>query len=358
MADNVLITAGTDTTVATDDVANVHFQKVKINLGGDGVDGALWNGAVTITSGTVTLASNSGIDVGDVTINNASGASAVNIQDGGNTITVDNGGTFAVQVDGAALTSLQLLDDTVYVDDGAWTDNVSKHILVGGVYQSAPQTVTNGKATPFLTDSAGRLATVLGGFDINGIDTDSGSATASTLRVVLATETVLVGGDIAHDAADSGNPVKIGGKASTSPPPAVANGDRVNAWFDEYGRVQVAPVKAIPSGDVISISGNVLLAPQRQPINVNTNGQILVSGIVNRKIRVLHGLLMAPTAVTVNIKSNNNYDLSGPTPLGATGGFQIPHADIGNFETLPGQNLTIALSASVQVGGWLTYVIV
>lgn len=39
----------------------------------------------------------SGTDIGDVTINNSTGASAVNIQDGGNSITVDNGGTFAVQ---------------------------------------------------------------------------------------------------------------------------------------------------------------------------------------------------------------------------------------------------------------------
>jgi len=36
-----------------------------------------------------TLGANSGVDIGDVTINNASGASAVNIQDGGNSITVD-----------------------------------------------------------------------------------------------------------------------------------------------------------------------------------------------------------------------------------------------------------------------------
>jgi hypothetical protein len=40
-------------------------------------------------SGTWTLGANSGVDIGDVTINNASGASAVNIQDGGNSITVD-----------------------------------------------------------------------------------------------------------------------------------------------------------------------------------------------------------------------------------------------------------------------------
>lgn len=57
--------------------------------------GRLW-GSVKIDSalpaGTATigkLATNDGIDIGDTTINNASGASAVNIQDGGNSITVD-----------------------------------------------------------------------------------------------------------------------------------------------------------------------------------------------------------------------------------------------------------------------------
>lgn len=42
-------------------------------------------------------------------------------------------------------------------------------------------------------------------------------------------------GNIAHDAVDSGNPVKVGGKAHTSEPAAVANNDRVNAYFDENG---------------------------------------------------------------------------------------------------------------------------
>jgi len=62
---------------------------------------AIPSGTYTITGavsadqrGTWILGANSGVDIGDVTINNASGASAVNIQDGGNTITVD--GTVAV----------------------------------------------------------------------------------------------------------------------------------------------------------------------------------------------------------------------------------------------------------------------
>lgn len=52
------------------------------------------SGALTADVSGSTLAANSGVDIGDVTINNAAGAAAVNIQDGGNSITVD--GTVAV----------------------------------------------------------------------------------------------------------------------------------------------------------------------------------------------------------------------------------------------------------------------
>lgn len=57
-----------------------------------------------------------------------------------------------------------------------------------------------------------------------------------------------INGDVAHDAADSGNPVKVGGKAATSTPAAVSNGDRVNAYFDEYGRLVVKAVPVDSSG--------------------------------------------------------------------------------------------------------------
>lgn len=48
-------------------------------------------------------------------------------------------------------------------------------------------------------------------------------------------------GDVAADAADSGNPTKIGGVARTANPTAVASGDRVNASFDDLGRLLVWP---------------------------------------------------------------------------------------------------------------------
>uniref|UniRef100_A0A6M3K891 Uncharacterized protein n=2 Tax=viral metagenome TaxID=1070528 RepID=A0A6M3K891_9ZZZZ len=46
-------------------------------------------------------------------------------------------------------------------------------------------------------------------------------------------------GNIAHDTVDRGDPVKIGGKASSSKPTAVSSGDRVNAYFDTFGRQHI-----------------------------------------------------------------------------------------------------------------------
>jgi hypothetical protein len=74
------------------------------------------------------LAANDGVDIGDVTINNASGGSAVNIQDGGNSITVDNGGTFAVQ------------DSQVIADNATFTDGTSKVFVAGFIYDEVAGT--------------------------------------------------------------------------------------------------------------------------------------------------------------------------------------------------------------------------
>ena len=64
--------------------------------------------------------------------------------------------------------------------------------------------------------------------------TDSTKANSRYVRVSTAGNP-LVAGDVDHDAADSGNPIKFGGKASTVTPTAVASGDRVNAYFDTTG---------------------------------------------------------------------------------------------------------------------------
>lgn len=55
----------------------------------------------------------------------------LSVDDNGGALTVDNGGTFAVQVDGAALTALQLIDNPVIVDDAAFTPATSSVSMAG-----------------------------------------------------------------------------------------------------------------------------------------------------------------------------------------------------------------------------------
>lgn len=85
----------------------------------------------------------------------------------------------------------------------------------------------------------------------------NGQATmANSAPVVLASDqsTLPTGGSVAHDAVDSGNPIKFGGKVSTSTPTAVANADRVDALFDEYGR-QVISDRDVELGLTIGTTG-------------------------------------------------------------------------------------------------------
>lgn len=57
-------------------------------------------------------------------------------------------------------------------------------------------------------------------------------------------------GDVAHDAADSGAPVKVGGTATAALPTAVTEGDRVQASYDLQGRARSAAtvVDPLPAG--------------------------------------------------------------------------------------------------------------
>lgn len=122
---------------------------------------------------------------------------------------VTNAGTFAVQVDGAALTSLQLIDDTIFVDDAAFTPATSKVLAIGfEVDDTSPDSVDEG---------------------------DIGAPRMSASRIIY------VQGQLAHDAVDAGNPLKIGAKAQSAEITAVANGDLANLITDLVGKLIVLP---------------------------------------------------------------------------------------------------------------------
>src|SRR5690348_1466472 len=62
------------------------------------------------------------------------------------------------------------------------------------------------------------------------------SVTSVSSATVTQATTFAVAGDIANAAADSGNPLKMGGVGHTANPTAVTDGQRVNAAFDKLGK--------------------------------------------------------------------------------------------------------------------------
>ena len=56
-------------------------------------------------------------------------------------------------------------NDSIYVDDADWTDSTSKHTLVGGLYQSTPQTITDGDTGPLQVNANGNLIVDLSATD-------------------------------------------------------------------------------------------------------------------------------------------------------------------------------------------------
>jgi hypothetical protein len=71
------------------------------------------------------------VDANDAAALACTTAGALHVADAGGSLTVDNGGTFVVQVDGAALTALQVIDNPVLVDDAAFTPATSSVMMAG-----------------------------------------------------------------------------------------------------------------------------------------------------------------------------------------------------------------------------------
>ena len=127
---------------------------------------------------------------------------ALNIADAGSSITVDNAGTFVVQIDGAALTALQLIDDTIITDDAAFTVGTTKVSMKGGyavAHGSNPDAADAGDAGAMLMNRH-RIPFVMGGHpniitrttyiaDADGAQTNAsivGTIAAGTRMVVTA----------------------------------------------------------------------------------------------------------------------------------------------------------------------------
>lgn len=202
---------------------------------------------------------------------------------------VTNAGTFAVQVDGAALTALQLIDNIVLAEDAAHVSgDPGVQLLAVRTDTPAARSGADGDYEP-LQISAGRLWT---------------STTVTSLPA--STNTLEVVGDVAHDAAAAGNPVLVGAYASATAPTAVsANGDAVRLWATTSGALNVAD-----GGGSITVDNAGTFAVQAT-LQASTNTQEVVGDAADDAATAGNPVLIGGVAVET--------DGTDPTTVSAEG---------------------------------------
>lgn len=173
-----------------------------VSSSGDSGSGAASSGSVVVTSGSIAITSG--------------------------TVTVES--------------TVDTAESQVIFDNAGFTDGSSAVFPAGYIFDEIAGTaLTENDAAAARVDS--KRAQVF---------TLEDATTRGRRAAVATTGGVAVGGDVAHDTADSGNPAKVGGKAADVLPTSVAAGDRVNAYFDLAGKQHVVASTDGAGADVFS----------------------------------------------------------------------------------------------------------
>ena len=204
MADNVAITAGSGTNIATDDVAGTHYQRMKL------VDGTL--------DSTTAIAAGGGLE-----------AAALRV-----TVASDSTGVLSVDDNGGSLT----VDGTVTANAGTGSFTVAQ-ATAGNLNATVVQATAanlNATVTGFSTVGAAAFVKITDGTNTATVNTNGG---------------LEVTGGVPHDSVDAGNPLKLGAKAEASVTAVtnVADADRTDVYADINGVLLTKD--HVPYGDII-----------------------------------------------------------------------------------------------------------
>ena len=283
MADNTTLNAGTGgDVIATDDIAGVKYQRVKLSVGADG--------------SAADAASGGGTEAGSLRVTIASDSTGVlSVDDNGSSLTVDNGGTFAVQPAGsvahdAAGTGVNPVLNGAYASAAAPTDvsadgdAVRLWALRNGAlatqptYSGIPAVSGNGASgtgvqrVTIANDSTGVLATV------TNVATIGTSVTPGTSAAHLGKAE-----DAAHASGDTGvMSLAVRRDADTSL--VSADGDYAPLQVNAAGSLKVAITSGAGSGGTSAADGSTFtrattsLTPAGAVVETSaptlTNGQV------------------------------------------------------------------------------------
>jgi len=282
MADGVNITAGSGVVIASDDVGGFQYQRVKISQGADGsatdvssaapLQVTLANTGANATPLVVDLGANNDVSInagtnyigkvrltdgttdGEVVPLAGYNAQAVAIVDAsGDQVTSFGGGVQYTEGDtDASFTGTVSLAEGPGNTAAAMQVDASGHLQIDIAAASTSLTVSDGGGS-ITVDNNGTFAVQAtlqsnSGVDVGDVTINNASG-GSAVNIqdggnsitVDGTVSATSAGDIAHDSADSGNPVKVGGKAVSSEPTAVANADRANLITDLVGKLITLP---------------------------------------------------------------------------------------------------------------------
>lgn len=389
MADNTQMSA--DEIIATDDIGGVKHQRVKVQYGVDGsaTDASASNpfpvalqadnlsgdldvsvsNTVTVTGtvsvadggGTITVDPNGGtftVDDGGTTLSIDDGGSTISIDDGGGAITVDGSVTIAsgtVTISGAVDTELSaaaaLADNTanpttslvgamLHGLEGATWDRITSTSGALDVNIANAVVSIDDNSTTISVDDGGSALTVDGtvtiedGGNVISIDDGGGSITVDGTVTVGG-----IAGDVAHDGADSGNPVKIGAVARTAIPTAVADGDRADVFADDLGRLVIQPL--VPRDRIVH--NRIALTDTTETTLIATGG----AGV----FRDLIGLYISnesATEVRVDIRDSTTGTIRLSYDIAADGGGVVANFPVQFTQATANNNWTARLSASVS----------
>lgn len=232
------------------------------------------NGTAANLLATVTIDAASLAALESITVQNPGGASAVNIQDGGNSITVD--GTVSVSGTVTVDTNFDYVEDVPHV-----SGDVGAFVLAVRNDANAALTNTNGDYSPIAVNANGAVAINDGGNSITVDGTVGVTQTTSPWVVsgtVAATQsgswsvTILNGaGAAAVNIQDGGNSITVDGSVSISGTVAVTQS--TSPWVVS-GTVGSNAERAEDSGHTTGQTGNFVLGVRNDTASVLTSNDL------------------------------------------------------------------------------------
>lgn len=290
MADNVAITAGSGTNIATDDIAGVHYQRMKL------VDGTL--------DATTAIAAGGGVEAGALRVTVASDSTGVlSVDDNGSTISIDDGGS-SITVDGSVTASLASGTNNIG-DVDVLTVPAPLNVTGTGTESSALRVTIATDSTGVLSvDDNGASLTVdgtvastqSGTWSIRNQDGSGNNLTSALRGTERALSVQLVDGSgnqvtsfgggtqYTEDGASAGGEtgtVFLGVRNDAATSKTSADGDFSAIATDSAGRVGIADLGGSVTVDGFTTVGGaayVRLTDGTNTVSVNANGGLEVTG--------------------------------------------------------------------------------